>query len=96
MWGSALTVTILTSDTEVHIDIIIACSPCFLSADLGLLFVQPGSDVRGVTRGIAVGDIIDIPTAGKGSKDFSVAGPLSRGASGVSSSIGTTEDLNPS
>jgi len=88
------TPTPLTSFGEVFIDKRAARSPCFLSANLTLLAVQPGGEIWGVIRGLGVEDVIDIPRAGKGTKDLAVAVALSLTASGIGSSIGTTEDLN--
>jgi len=58
--------------------------------------IQPGSDVCGVTRGVATEDIIGIPFAMKGIHDCSVAELLGIFASGVGSCVGTFEDLHSS
>ena len=96
MWDRAYTVTTLTGAEEVIIDNRTARSPCCLSADLALLVVQPVSEVWRIIRGVEVGDIIDIPFAGKRTKDFAIAVALGLTASSVGSSVGTAEDLNSS
>ena len=88
--------TTLTGAEEILIDGRTARSPCFLSADPALLFVQPGSEVCGVIRGREVEDVIDIPFAVKATEDLAVTVFLSLTTSEVGSSIGTAEDLHSS
>ena len=88
--------TTLTGAEEVSIDRGTARSPYRLSADLASLLVQPGSDVWGVARGVEGRDIVDVPWAGKGTKDLVVAVALSVTASGVGSGVGTIDDLKSS
>jgi len=89
-------VTARTGFVEVIIDGVIGFSPGGLSADLGLLAVQPPTGVCGVIRGAPIKNVVDIPFAVKAAKNLVVAVVLSSTASIVGSGISTFEDLNSS
>jgi hypothetical protein len=82
-----------TGAEEVVIYSMTERGPSFLSAYCSSLAVQPGGEVRGITRGTAVGNIVDVPLSGKGRKDLAIADALGPTAVKVGSGICALKDL---